>query len=53
MLSAGWGQSDSPGNEQRDYWSSAAAEAPGSRNLAGIEDPVIDELIELLDDLGR
>ena len=48
MLSAGWGQSDSPGNEQRDYWSSAAAEAPGSRNLAGIEDPVIDELIELL-----
>ncbi len=48
MISAGWGQSDSPGNEQRDFWSSAAAEAPGSRNLAGIADPVIDELIELV-----
>lgn len=48
MISGGWGQSDSPGNEQRDYWSSAAADSPGSRNLAGIEDPVIDELIELV-----
>jgi microcin C transport system substrate-binding protein len=43
-----WGQSQSPGNEQRDFWSSAAADAPGSRNLAGIKDPVIDELIELV-----
>ncbi len=48
MISSGWGQSDSPGNEQRDFWSSAAAEAPGSRNLAGIADPVIDALIEQL-----
>jgi len=48
MISTGWGQTDSPGNEQRDYWSSAAAEAPGSRNLAGIANPAIDELIELV-----
>ncbi|MEO3427551.1 extracellular solute-binding protein [Pelagibius sp. CAU 1746] len=48
MISRGWGQSDSPGNEQRDFWSSTAAESPGSRNLAGITDPVIDELIELV-----
>ncbi len=41
-------QSDSPGNEQRDYWSSAAAKDPASRNELGIADPVIDELIELL-----
>ncbi|MEO1191750.1 MAG: extracellular solute-binding protein [Pseudomonadota bacterium] len=41
-------QSLSPGNEQRDYWSSAAAERAGSRNWAGISDPVVDELIDLL-----
>ncbi len=43
-----WGQSDSPGNEQRNYWSSAAADNPSSRNFAGITDPVVDELIELV-----
>lgn len=48
MILAGWGQSESPGNEQRSYWGSAAAESPASRNYAGIKDPVIDELIELL-----
>lgn len=48
MFMGGWGQSSSPGNEQRSYWSSAAAEQPGSRNFAGITDPVIDELIELV-----
>ena len=30
-----WGQSDSPGNEQRDFWSSAAAKSPGSSNYLG------------------
>jgi microcin C transport system substrate-binding protein len=43
-----WGQSPSPGNEQRDFWSSAAADALGSSNLAGIKDPVIDALVERL-----
>jgi microcin C transport system substrate-binding protein len=42
------GQSESPGNEQRFYWSSAAADSPAARNLAGIKDPVVDELIELV-----
>ncbi len=41
-----WGQSLSPGNEQRDFWGSAAAARPGSRNLIGIKDPAIDALIE-------
>lgn len=41
-----WGQSLSPGNEQRDFWGSAFADRPGSRNLMGIEDPVVDALIE-------
>ena len=43
-----WGQSDSPGNEQRNYWSSEAASSPAARNYAGIRDPAVDELIELL-----
>jgi microcin C transport system substrate-binding protein len=41
-------QSLSPGNEQLDFWSSAAASTPGSRNLAGVRDPVVDRLIELV-----
>jgi len=39
-------QSDSPGNEQRDFWSSKAADTPGSRNYAGIKDPVVDALVD-------
>jgi microcin C transport system substrate-binding protein len=41
-----WGQSLSPGNEQRNYWGSAAADRPGSRNLAGIKDKAVDFLID-------
>ena len=40
------GQSSSPGNEQRDYWSSKKADIPGSRNYIGIKNPVLDDLIE-------
>ena len=46
ILLGAFGQSDSPGNEQRDYWGSEKADIQGSRNLIGIKDPVIDELIE-------
>ena len=48
MIISGWGQSDSPGNEQRSFWASYTADVPGSRNYAGIKDPVIDEIIELI-----
>lgn len=41
-----WTQTESPGNEQRVYWSGAAADQPDSRNFAGIRDPAVDELIE-------
>jgi microcin C transport system substrate-binding protein len=41
-------ESLSPGNEQREYWGTAAADEEGSRNLLGIKDKVIDELIEQL-----
>lgn len=46
VISAGWGQSDSPGNEQRSFWSSAAADNPANRNYAGIKNPAIDTLID-------
>jgi microcin C transport system substrate-binding protein len=46
MVVGAWGESQSPGNEQRDYWGSQAADTPGSRNLAGIKSPVVDALID-------
>jgi len=39
-------QSLSPGNEQRDFWGSAAADVEGSRNTIGIKNPAIDKLID-------
>ncbi|MEI9402369.1 extracellular solute-binding protein [Mesorhizobium argentiipisi] len=39
-------QSESPGNEQRDFWSSKAADTPGSRNYSGIKNPVVDALVD-------
>lgn len=40
------GQSSSPGPEQRDMWSSAAADAPASGNLMGLKNPAVDALVE-------
>ncbi len=48
MIIGSWGQSLSPGNEQRDFWSSDAADREGSRNATGIKNKVVDELIEKL-----
>lgn len=48
MIVFGFGQSTSPGNEQRYYWGSEAAEQPGSRNFAGIREKAIDALVEQL-----
>jgi microcin C transport system substrate-binding protein len=39
-------QSNSPGNEQRDFWGSEAAGREGSRNLIGVKDPAIDKLVD-------
>lgn len=39
-------QSLSPGNEQRDYWSSQSANRQGGRNIIGIQSPAVDALIE-------
>lgn len=48
MTISSFGQSGSPGNEQRDFWGSDKADMEGSRNLIGIKDPVVDEIIEEL-----
>ena len=48
MTISGFGQSNSPGNEQRDFWGSEKAAIEGSRNYIGIQDPVLDQLIEEL-----
>ncbi|MEM1365220.1 MAG: extracellular solute-binding protein [Pseudomonadota bacterium] len=46
MMVVAWGQSLSPGNEQRGYWGSSSRDQEGSRNFIGIADPIVDELIE-------
>jgi len=46
IILASWGQSLSPGNEQRGFWGSKAADQAGSRNFVGIRDEAIDALIE-------
>jgi microcin C transport system substrate-binding protein len=46
VITANWGESLSPGNEQREFWGSKAADEPGSRNLIGIKNPAVDKLIE-------
>lgn len=48
MTTLSMGQSQSPGNEQRDYWASAAADKEGSSNYGGIKDPVVDALVDLI-----
>lgn len=46
IVVGGWAQSESPGNEQRDFWGTAAADKQGSRNLIGIKNPAVDKLID-------
>jgi microcin C transport system substrate-binding protein len=41
-----WGESLSPGNEQREFWGSQTADQPGSKNTIGIRNPAIDALID-------
>ena len=48
VITAVWAESLSPGNEQRGYWGSQAADQSGSRNLIGIKDAAIDALIDRL-----
>ncbi len=46
MIVVSYGQSQSPGNEQRNYWQSASADKNGSQNYAGIRSPAVDGLVD-------
>lgn len=46
MIIGTFPQSHAPGNEQREYWGSASADKPASRNVMGIKNPAVDHLIE-------
>ena len=46
MVVSTFSQSLSPGNEQRNFWGSDAADTKGSRNIIGIKNYAIDGLIE-------
>jgi len=46
IVTSVWPQSLSPGNEQRDFFGSRAADTPGARNIGGIKNPAVDALIE-------
>ncbi|CRF49139.1 ABC transporter, periplasmic substrate-binding protein [Helicobacter heilmannii] len=48
MVVGSIGQSLFPGNEQRYFWGSKSATQPGSQNYAGIANPAIDGLIDLV-----
>ncbi len=48
MVVLGWAQSDSPGNEQREYWTTPAADRPGGRNYSGLKNLAVDALVEQL-----
>jgi len=45
IITYGWSQSLTPGNEQRGFWGSQAADEPGSDNLIGIKNPAVDAMI--------
>ncbi|MBI1182380.1 MAG: ABC transporter substrate-binding protein [Alphaproteobacteria bacterium] len=46
MVVETYGESDSPGNEQREFWGSDAAGRTGSHNYIGIRNPAVDALID-------
>jgi microcin C transport system substrate-binding protein len=46
MIIDQWGESLSPGNEQREFWGSQAADVAGAKNTVGIKNPAVDALID-------
>jgi microcin C transport system substrate-binding protein len=46
VITYAWGETLSPGSEQRGYWGSSAADQPGSENVIGIKNPAVDAIIE-------
>lgn len=48
MIGQPYPESETPGNEQREYWGSKTADIKGSYNFSGLKNPVVDQLIELI-----
>jgi microcin C transport system substrate-binding protein len=48
MVVAVFAQSQSPGNEQRDFWHSEGADQEGSNNLIGIKNSAVDALVDAI-----
>jgi microcin C transport system substrate-binding protein len=48
MIVAGIGESLSPGNEQREFWTSQSADEPGSPNYMGVKSKAVDALVDLI-----
>jgi microcin C transport system substrate-binding protein len=48
MAVVAFGESLSPGNEQRDFWSSAAADETGGQNYLGVKSKAVDDLVDLI-----
>lgn len=48
MITGGFGQSITPGNEQEEFFGSKSADHKGSRNYIGIKNAAIDTIIEQL-----
>lgn len=46
MIIWGVSNSESPGNEQREFWGSSTADRVGARNVGGVADPAVDALID-------
>jgi microcin C transport system substrate-binding protein len=46
LIVGSWAESLSPGNEQREFWGSKAADQAGSRNTIGVKNPAVDKLID-------
>jgi microcin C transport system substrate-binding protein len=46
IITYAWGESLLPGNEQRGYWGSQAADQVGADNVIGIKNPAVDAMIE-------
>ncbi len=48
IIVGSWGQSLSPGNEQRDFFGSDFVDKKGSRNSSGVKDAAVDAIIDKL-----
>ncbi|HXE15814.1 MAG TPA: extracellular solute-binding protein, partial [Stellaceae bacterium] len=48
MVVVGIPESLTPGNEQRGYWTSAAADEPGGNNVMGVKSKAVDKLVDLI-----